>query len=221
MKKLSILLTCLLSSTVMSAELSSAKGVSVLYINGVPAESKLGTNTIEDGFNQIVVRMDKEVGRGSGNGVFTSKPYVVEINVSGDEVTIDHPTARSKKEAELAFRDDQPEWRIEQDGQPIEFQQEVLKGKKGMFPYLGMDKLITEHNQQRGIYFDKGMLIDKPVAAVSATAVTAAAVTDMPEAPQVAPQVVDTINLDQLKAWYLKSSTEERKAFRRWMIDQE
>ncbi|WP_368484415.1 DUF2057 family protein [Vibrio diazotrophicus] len=188
----------------------------MLYFNGQNSEEKLGLNQLEDGFNQVVVRMDKDMSRGSSSDVFTSKPYVLNLdNIHGD-LKIDHPQARSAMEAKKAFEADEPQWVIEENGKAISYKQEVLKGKSGLFPYLGMEKLIAEHNQSRGIYFHGGQLVDQPVV-VQATAVTTNTVVSE-KAPK--PQVI-TNNVEQLKAWYLQSSTEERKAFRRWMIDQE
>lgn len=216
-----LLLVAVSTHSSYAATITPKRGVSILYINGQSAENKIGVNTLEEGYTQIVVRMDKNMSRGSSSDVFTSKPYVLTFTMSGAEATIDHPVARSSMEARSVFESSSPEWRLSIDGNDVEYTQGIIQGKTGFLPFSGLKTSLAEYNEQRGIYFDKGTLVDKPVAAVSATAVTAATVTDMPEAPQVSPQVVDTNNLDQLKAWYLKSSTEERKAFRRWMIDQE
>ena len=169
--------------------------------------------------------MDKDVGRGSGNGVFTSKPYVVELNVSGDKIKINPPKARSVREAELAFMDDNPKWVILQDGLKLPYKQEVLKGKKGVLPYFGLGELVEKHNQQRGVYFNDGQLIDKPVEAqalgVAATTTAAVASTSSKVEKTSPAKPVVSNNVEQLKAWYLKASKQERKEFRRWMIDQE
>lgn len=220
MKKISILLASLVSFYLPAAELTPAKGVSILYINGQEAESKMGANSITEGYNQIVIRMDKEVGRGSGGNVFTSNPYVLDFETSGEKIRVDHPVARSKKEAEMAFSDGQPQWDIRQDGKPLQYKQEELQGKSGLFPYAGMAALLEKHNSQRGVYFNNGQLIDKPVEAkmISGTVVDPAVDTTQAISPTKALQ---SSNTEQLKAWYLKSSVEERKEFRRWMIDQE
>jgi len=205
------------SSITYAASVTPSSGVSILYVNGQPAADKLGKNDLEDGLNQIVVRMDKDMARSgaSSSDVFTSKPYVLTIEKVSGDLEISHPQARSMMEAKKAFNSDQPKWLVEQDGKVINYQQEVLQGKSGLFPYLGMEKLVAEHNQARGVYFNGGKAVDKPVA-VEAMAVTAS------EAP-VAKQTnkVVTTNIEQLKAWYLKSSADERKAFRKWIIDQE
>ena len=209
---------CFSSSALYAATITPTPGVSILYVNGQPAEDQLSENQLNDGFNQVVVRMDKNMAPAgaSSSDVFTSKPYVLNIeNVHGD-LKIAHPQARSKMEANKVFKSDQPNWLLEQDGKVISYKQEVLKGKSGLFPYLGMEKLIAEHNQSRGIYFENGQAVDQPVAVQVAKVTASSAASDKAAKPQVI-----TNNVEQLKAWYLQSSTEERKAFRRWMIDQE
>lgn len=220
-KQLFFVLT-MLAFSAHAITLVPSKGVSVLYINGVEADSKLGTNIIKNGTTQVVVRMDKEVGRGSGNGVFTSKPYVLTFEVSGNEIKLDHPVARSKSEAEKAFKKQKPEWRLTQDDNKLAYQQELLQGKKGLLPFMGMDKLVNEHNDQRGITFVDGALVTATSVAIVAPAV--ATKSDTPKVDVKAePSVVEsaTQNVEQLKAWYLKASKKERKEFRKWMIDQE
>lgn len=209
---------CLSSSAVYAASITPNSGVSILYINGQPTEDQLGQNQLVDGFNQVVVRMDKNMASSgaSSSDVYTSRPYVLNIDDAHGDLKIDHPQARSKMEADKAFKSDQPNWLLEQDGKAISYKQEVLKGKSGLFPYLGMEKLIAEHNQSRGIYFENGQVVDQPAALQAAVVTANSAASD--KAPK--PQVI-TNNVEQLKAWYLQSSTEERKAFRRWMIDQE
>lgn len=209
---------CFSSSALFAATITPTSGVSILYVNGQPAEDKLSENQLIEGFNQVVVRMDKNMAPAgaSSSDVFTSRPYVLNIDDVYGDLKIDHPQARSKMEAEKAFNTDQPDWALEQDGKAVSYKQEVLKGKSGLFPYLGMEKLIAEHNQSRGIYFENGQIVDQPVAVQVATATANSVASDKASKPQVI-----TNNVEQLKAWYLQSSTEERKAFRRWMIDQE
>ena len=228
------LLSIFTVGTVSAATLVPKRGVSILYINGQASESKIGENQIDEGFNQIVVRMDKDMSKGSSSDVFTSKPFAISLTVTGENVVIDHPVARSMAEAKIAFQTNDPKWSIKQDGKPLNYQQSMIKGGTGFLPFSGLEKRVAEHNAKNGIYFENGKLLDKPVetialdsqqvAAVAATGVATTAVVEKTKAntnqkPVVAKQT--TQNLDQLKAWYLKSSKEERKEFRRWMIDQE
>ncbi len=216
-----------------AATLMPKRGVDILYINGQSAESKIGQNEISEGFNQVVLRMNKDMSKGSSSDVFTSKPFVISFNVSGDEVVIDHPVARSTREAQKAFKTEDPKWQVKVDGRLVEYDQSMIEGKTGFLPFSGLEKRVAEHNEKRGIYFKQGKLVDKPADAITVQAATAAVVTsstatnetvaNIASAPEVktASPVELPSNVDQLKAWYLKSSKEERKAFRRWMIDQE
>lgn len=199
-----------------AANLTPKEGVSIMYVNGQEADSRVGVNHVEDGFNQVVLRMDKNMANGSSSDVFTSKPYVLEFEVVGEDVVVNHPIARSKQEAEAAFEGDNPKWRLIQDSQSLTYNQELLKGKSGFFPYNDMDELLTKHNAQRGIFFENGNLVEKPVAAQTVAVTTTSSVSSTSTET-----VVVSSNVQQLKAWYLKASTQERKEFRRWMIDQE
>lgn len=216
MKKIVFALLLSVPFSLQAAQLVPEKGVKILFVNGQEVESRISVSEILPGFNQIVLRMDTKV---SKNDLYTSKPYIVSLDVTGDVVTINHPVARSVQEAERAFRADNPKWLVEQDGTALGYTQEVLQGREGFMPYAKMDQLIAEQNKRNGIYFENGQLVDKPVA------VKAAATTAVVESSNVTAEsnveLVATDNVNQLKAWYLKSSKEERKTFRKWMIDQE
>ncbi|MDE1345618.1 DUF2057 family protein [Vibrio aestuarianus] len=201
---------------VQAATLTPKAGVSILYINGEAAESKISENHIEAGFNQVVVRMDKDMSRGSSSDVFTSKPYVLSFTVNGEHIEINHPKARSRVEAERAFESN-PQWIVIEDDKLLRHEQVVLKGNVGFVPYGGMAELIQKHNSQRGIYFNNGQLVGKPVVAQMLPVTTAVVV----KPNQIDQDTVISGNVEQLKAWYLKSSAQERKTFRKWMIDQE
>ncbi|MEF1253423.1 MULTISPECIES: DUF2057 family protein [unclassified Vibrio] len=224
MMKWMLTFCALFSFTASAAVLTPAKGLSVLYINGEQSESKIGKLDIPQGSVQLVVQMDKELGRGNSAKVFTSYPYVINFNVTGNDIVIDHPTARSTQEAVNAFKSEQPEWKLSQDGQSLNYTQDLLPSNGSLFPYVAMDKLVAEYNQSKGIFFEGGKLIDKPVEAqVIAVATTSTAVTSTAsQVEKTSPaKPVASSNVEQLKAWYLKSSQQERKEFRRWMIDQE
>ncbi|MGF1696116.1 DUF2057 domain-containing protein [Vibrio lamellibrachiae] len=233
--RLAISIACIATFSVNAATLIPSKGVSILYINGQEAEAKIGKNELLDGETQLVIRMDKQIGKGSSQKVFTSDPYVVSLNVTGNEIKLNHPVARSTSEAENAFRSGEPQWRISQDGSDISYTQEPLPKKKGMLPFMGLDTVVSDYNTDKGIYFVDGKKSSATVAPVVAATTVAVASTSTTDAvksdkqmakettPAAQPQLAieDTQNLDQLKAWYLKASKSERKEFRRWMIDQE
>lgn len=230
MKKsvITVLLAASSAFGVSAATLTPMNGVSLLYVNGQEAESKIRSNDVESGTTQVVVRMDKKVGRGSSQSVYTSAPYVITFNISGDEVKINHPVARSKQEASAAFRLPEPEWRITQDGNTLSYTVEKLKGREGAFPYSNISELIADYNEQRGITFS-GQSANEVLATTTAAAATTAAVaSSAPKAEAVKVSKsktevasAESTNMEQLQALYLKASKAERKEFRKWMIDQD
>ncbi|WP_070963021.1 YccT family protein [Vibrio sonorensis] len=213
------LLAAGISLSVQAATLVPEQGISLLFVNGQETESKIEPIELKEGETQLVLRMDKTVGKGNSKEVFTSKPYVLTFNASGDTIKLKHPKARSIQEVTRNFKNSQPEWKLIQDGKEISYQQEYIKGGNGLFPYMNMDELLKEHNQQRGIFF-KGDELQK-VEVVAPVVASTSAVTQVSSQQVKAQPVIASDNLEQLKAWYMKASKEERKAFRRWMIDAE
>ena len=218
------LLTCT-SFGASAATLSPEKGLSILYVNGQESESSISSQEIPDGQVQVVLRTDKKVGRGNSAKVFTSDPYVVSFKVTGDEVKIKNPPVRSYQEAEKSFKGESPAWVISQDGVELNYEQEKLPSKSTVFPYLAIDSLVAEYNTSKGIYFDNGVLVSAPVAvqvATQETGVSPASEVAKATTPNTKEALTpDVSSVEQLKAWYLKASKQERKEFRRWMIDQE
>ncbi|OLQ86239.1 hypothetical protein BIY21_18360 [Vibrio ponticus] len=218
-----------LAFPLQAAVLSAQDGVSILYINGEKAEQRIGENQIEEGFVQALVRFDDKLGVGNSAKVYTSKPFFLNFDAKGSEIEIFAPKVYSEIEADKEFEKANPGWKVLVDGKEVQFEQAVLKGKGGFMPYAGMENLVAEHNKQRGIYFNNGELVDAPVAAelapvavvtTSAVATANSTANNAAKATSQAPKAA-VKNVEQLKAWYLKASTEERKEFRRWMIDQE
>tara|TARA_Y100001956_G_C4114750_1_gene184299 strand:+ start:1123 stop:1788 length:666 start_codon:yes stop_codon:yes gene_type:complete len=221
MKKWFVALLTFMSFSASTATLNPEKGLSILYINGQESESSISSQDIPYGLVQVVLRTDKNIGRGNSAKVFTSDPYVVSFEVTGDEVKIKNPPTRSIQEAEKSFKSESPAWVILQEGIKTSYEQEKLPSKSTVFPYVAIDSLVAEYNTSKGIYFDNGLLVSAPVAKPVATIESSPkAVKEM--APNMKEVVIsDTSSVEQLKAWYLKASKQERKEFRRWMIDQE
>ncbi|MFA0026497.1 DUF2057 family protein, partial [Vibrio sp. 10N.261.49.A5] len=126
MKKVMLALGLLTSviGSVSAATLTPQKGVSILYINGQAAQNKISENQINEGFNQVLVRFDKKFGN---SGVYSSAPYVLNFDVTGEEVEIKSPKVRSYMEAEKIFEAVNPSWVVLQDEVAIKYQQDVIK----------------------------------------------------------------------------------------------
>lgn len=204
--------------SVSAATLTPQNGVSILFINGQTAESKISDNQISEGFNQVVVRFDKKFGN---SGVYTSAPYVLSFEVTSEQLNIKHPKVRSYMEAEKVFAAENPAWKVLQGDVAIQHQQGVIKGKSGFAPFGGLDQQLVKYNESNAIYFKDGVLLDKPAEAVVLAPVATGMVTEKDAETQTKTASTEAQNVEQLKAWYLKASKKERKEFRKWMIDQE
>ncbi|MEZ8077010.1 DUF2057 family protein [Vibrio sp. FF112] len=219
MKKVLLALGLLTSvfGSVSAATLTPQKGVSILYINGQAAQNKISENQINEGFNQVLVRFDKKFGN---SGVYSSAPYVLNFDVTGEEVEIKSPKVRSYMEAEKIFEAVNPSWVVLQDDVAIKYQQDVIERKPGFAPFGGLESRLAEHNASKAVYFKDGVLLDKPEAVVLASVVgnTTAQTSGKAQKPV---KLAETQNVEQLQAWYIKASKQERKEFRKWMIDQE
>nr|WP_258183385.1 DUF2057 domain-containing protein [Vibrio splendidus] len=211
------LLTSVIGS-VSAATLTPQKGVSILFINGQQAENKISENHINEGFNQVLVRFDKKFGN---SGVYSSAPYILSFNVTGDEVKIKSPKARSYIEAEKVFESGNPSWNVVQDEVAIKYQQNAIERKPGFAPFGGLDSRLVEYNESNAIYFKDGVLLDKPADAVVLVPVATGMVVENEAKTQTKTASTEAQSVEQLKAWYLKASKKERKEFRKWMIDQE
>ncbi|RTZ15653.1 DUF2057 domain-containing protein [Vibrio aquaticus] len=215
MKRYLSLVTMLFVTSATAATIEPKNDLEILFIDGVKVEEKRESVDIQPGLVQLVVKYTKKLKDSGKDRVYDSAPYVVNLDAPDADLTISGPKLFSYSQANTHFKKD-PEWKVEtESGQAIEYTQEVLDRGDGIFPYYDMPKLVREHNEKRGLVVGSG-------AALAATAQDAnATVVEVAETGEKTVVQLDTSNLDQLKAWYLKSSKEDRKEFRRWMIDQE
>ncbi|MEF1173261.1 DUF2057 domain-containing protein [Vibrio sinaloensis] len=208
----------LISGGLQAASIEPRNGVNLLYIDGEKVEEKRELNDIDLGETQVVLNYNKKLKDSGNERVFDSSPYVVTFDAPDSELIITPPKFYTYDQAAQAFQK-QPEWRIETvDGKAIPYTQEVLDRADGFMPYFDMPERVAKHNEARGIVFgSSAALVAK--AAVAEQATPAVSNTQAKSDKVIKP--VDTDNLEQLKAWYVKASKQERKEFRRWMIDQE
>ncbi|OOE35926.1 hypothetical protein BZG05_03650 [Salinivibrio kushneri] len=205
-----VLCTLMASSVINAAEITSARNIEFVVVDGekVTFDNWSPTQTIElpDGNHQIVVRFEGEVKRGSRDLVFTSRPYLFELNVDGRNTTIDIDTRlKTKVQAEHYFDDAQ--WQAEFDnGDVMPLDAVELKGD-GFAAYADMEALVAEYNRENGIIIDQGESKNLNDVLVE--------VDDQGKAS------IKGDALSQLKLWYTKASDQERKSFRRWIIDQD
>ncbi|MGD8170196.1 DUF2057 family protein [Vibrio sp. TRT 21S02] len=209
-------LLLLISGSLHAASLEPKNGVNLLYIGGAEVEEHRDINKIEPGKIQVILNYNKKL-KGSGKDrVFDSSPYVVSFDAPDTDIVITPPKMYTYDQAAQAFKNN-PQWKIETvTGKSVAYTQEALDQTGGFMPFFDMSERVAKHNAARGITFGASTAI-----------ATKAQIADLPKAePKVTTSITKTVksemvNLEQLKAWYVKATPEERKEFRRWIIDQE
>ncbi|KGY09558.1 DUF2057 domain-containing protein [Vibrio sinaloensis] len=217
MKAQFVTLLLLISGGLQAASIEPKNGINLLFIDGVKVEEKRELNNIDLGETQVVLNYNKKLKDSGNERVFDSSPFVVSFDAPNTDIVITPPKMYTYDQASQAFQK-QPKWRIETvDGKAIPYTQEVLDRADGFMPYFDMPERVAKHNEARGIVFGAS-------AALAAKAAVAEQAASAPVSEKVGAEAIkplDTNNLEQLKAWYVKASKQERKEFRRWMIDQE
>ena len=123
---------CLISQMSTAADLTAGRGVEFLALNG-QAVSHYGDDadkviTLNEGRYQLVVRYEHDVKRGSKTTLFTSKPYVVEVDMGADSASLTIPRMRFESQAQSYFRD--PKWIFtsESNGEELKLNSTMLEG---------------------------------------------------------------------------------------------
>ncbi|WP_407330897.1 DUF2057 family protein [Enterovibrio sp. 27052020O] len=193
-----------------ATEITAKNGVEFLVVNGKDVK-KIAADAdkrleLAPGRYQVVARYDDEVKRGSKNVIFTSKPYVLDLDVTNDDLALVVPQFKFESQANAFFRN--PEWEVETVSTgKTETITSVLMTGSGFGSYNNMEKAVADFNRQNGIIIEGGEAKDLEDVLVN---------------------IDDKGNVDitgdaatQLKLWYTKATNEEKKAFKRWMIDQD
>ncbi|ODP98612.1 MULTISPECIES: DUF2057 domain-containing protein [Salinivibrio] len=206
-----VLSTLIASSVVNAAEITSARNIEFAVVDGkeISFENWAPQQTIEldNGTHQLVMRFDGEVKRGSKEVIFTSRPYLFELEVDGRNATINIDSKLRVKSQATSYFDGNPQWQAEFDnGDVMPLDAVELKGD-GFAAYADMEALVAEYNRANGIIIDKGESKNLNDVLVE--------VDDQGQAS------IKGDALSQLKLWYTKASDQERKSFRRWIIDQD
>ena len=201
--KLALLGLMLISST-QAATLTPKKGVEILFVNGIKTEEKRETIEVDAINTQLVLRYSQKVGNGNSAKIFDSAPFILSLNIPESDLVIKGPKVHSYEQAKKKFKT-QPEWAIiNSNDDEISYQQEKLKPEDGFMPYYDLETMLQKHNQENGLIFGS-----------AATLMTSAQTLESNK--NSADNKVS--NLEQLQAWYIKASKEERKAFQKWIID--
>lgn len=207
------------SVAVNASYITPGQNVQFLALNGLELDEKSQTVQVDSGFVQIVAKYNATLGKGNNKRVFDSQPVVLEFSNDGFDVLVVAPKAYSYEQAKILYSDN-PRWELTSGGKEVEFTQSLLQGNEGLLPFASIPSLLSSYNNQRGIDFEQGVLSEERGLSVAKSGeIEKRANTNTSELEVNDEQGFRSQNLNQLKAWYLKSSDEERKAFRRWIID--
>lgn len=192
-----------------SATLTTAQGVQVLFVNGVSADDLSEPFGLVDGSNQVVVKVNKAIGRGDKRTQVYSAPYILGFSSGTGELYIDAPPFREKRQADKLFEQDKMDWKVSFNDKSIDYSQYKMPGEKGAFPYSNLDEQLAEYNEAHGVFFANG----KRVELSELQAATAEIVTS-----KSAQRVKSAVT--KAKIAYLEMTDEERQAFKKWVAQQ-
>lgn len=205
-----VLALLLLSGGALAGDITTSNGVELLVVNGKEVDNFPGGSkrevSLSEGQYQVVIRFEEDVKRGSKSALYTSKPYVLDLAVPVGDLELSVPRMASHSQVSAYFND--PEWLVTDvnSGKVAAVRGEELPGS-GFAAFRDIEKAVANYNRENGIAVVNGQTHDLQTAAV--------AVDDKGNVE------IKGDSLTQLKLWYTKASNEEKKAFKRWMIDQD
>ena len=198
MKSILISLLVLISGAAQAAQLAVERGFEVHTINGQEVEdSAKNEYVLKTGENQIVFSFSGNLSTGTSTELLDTKPYILTLGVDGSSTIEIELISRKHKRVASAIDKESP-WFVvyDQDKEVEDYQLALLPAKKGFFPYADIPALVASYNKDNKIYFSEGKLVDYEEL-----------------------EKVTNSNFIKLQSLYLDASPEERKQFRKWIID--
>ncbi|MDW6093325.1 DUF2057 family protein [Vibrio rhizosphaerae] len=203
--------------------------VDVLAINAqAPAKASglfpSDTEELNDGVNQIVFKYSPAFEIGKDIRHAYSPVIIAKFKASDTQLHFQLPSYRSLTQARQEI--DHLQWAlVDAQGNNVIIAEDTLQ-KNGL--QIGRDYVqeAQHYNTEAGIAAidvspaptTHAVAVSTPQSASSAQK-THVSATKAPTPSK--PLSADSPNLTQLKRWYQKSNQQERKAFRKWIIDQE
>ncbi|UTV28472.1 YccT family protein [Photobacterium atrarenae] len=199
-----------LPAALQAATLTVGENIELLVVDGKEVESSFWSPTqsieLAPGKHQVVVRYDGELKNGSKNAMYTTRPYLFELEVPVQDASIAIPRLTTLSQAKAHFERG-PEWSLAlADGsmKPLDYVE--LEGK-GFGSFSKMEELVAAYNRRHGITFEQGYAVDLTQATLEVT-----------EQGEVS---LSGDALAQLKLWYSKADAEEKAAFKAWAAVQD
>lgn len=208
MKYLSLFLVLLpcFSSTAIATELTYSPNLTVYTVDNVKAEELI---ELEPGKHQISVKYASILDDGSQSRSYSSKPYIIEFEVTTEEsIYLSEPRVSRYRDVTKIFKTNGVNWKLKSENGDVSYSTEILPpSNSGFMPYGDVVALVTEYNKSNGNVFSSGNLSNIRNQAVEVMANGDIVLTGDP--------------LSQLRMWYIEADKEERKTFKKWMIDQD
>lgn len=181
--------------------------IDIIAVNGLKPvirdESQGKTLTMPNGVNQLVFQFEPMVEDNDGVRRVYSDVMITKFSIADAQLTFELPKYRRLSQARNDIKTFK--WALLDNlKQPIKVESDKLDTNGVQFGRNYIQDVL-DYNQKGG------------VAAIPVAGFTYAKA--LPEDQQKAS--IDSENVAQLKLWYLKSSAEERKAFRKWLVDQQ
>ncbi|MGF1705955.1 YccT family protein [Enterovibrio baiacu] len=193
-----------------ATELDVGQRVELMVLNGEKVADKSATHILLEGKNQIVVRVYGSFRSGSDEELVTSSPYIFTFDSikNSDTISLSLPSKiNNLRKVEKALLSGEFGWVLLEDGKNLSYSVDKLPGNGGFIPYSNIESLVSDYNKSKGISISSLGLEDLNETAVTVLESGEIEITGDP--------------ITQLKLWYTKATKEERKTFRKWMIDQE
>ncbi|NRB70033.1 MAG: DUF2057 family protein [Vibrio sp.] len=221
MKKIKPLFLAVLATAIslpsMALDLDLGSGISAEVLNGKTIKDE--NYELVKGDNQFVFEFNGKLKDGHKREYYSSRPYIVTLDLENANMLKVELVSNKYSAIERKVNKRQPIFKFTIDGKTIADTQEMLPPAQGTFPYSNIPALVDTYNKERGLVFDSGKVVElkeelakleqsQPLASGERKTTTIAGVTE-------------SENTLQLKLWYLRASDEDRKNFKRWMIEQD
>ena len=201
----------------LALDLDLASGISAEVLNGKKVKDE--NYELVKGDNQFVFEFSGKLKDGHKREYYSSRPYIVTLDLENADVLKVELVSNRFSSIEKKVNKREPIFKFTIDGKAVNDSQEMLPPAEGAFPYSNVPALVDTYNKERGLVFDSGKVVElkaelakleqsEPIASGERKTTTIAGVTE-------------SENTLQLKLWYLRASDEERKNFKRWMIEQD
>ncbi|MCC2523603.1 DUF2057 family protein [Vibrio coralliilyticus] len=201
----------------LALDLDLGGGISAEVLNGKKIKNE--NYELVKGDNQFVFEFSGKLKNGHKREYYSSRPYIVTLDLENAEVLEVELISKRLDDIETRVSKREPIFKFVIDGKTVTDSQEMLPPAEGAFPYSNVPALVDTYNKERGLVFDSGKVVE--LKAELAKLEQSEPLATGEKATTTIAGVKESENTLQLKLWYLRASDEERKNFKRWMIEQD